>query len=182
MRSLPFFLTLLLLTGCSAEEPPTKTAEHLYQLGASNLEGESVSLSDYKGQVCLVVNVASRCGFTGQYEGLEKLYRQNKDRGFTVLAFPCNDFGGQEPGSANEIREFCTTTYDVTFPLFGKVHVVGAERHPVYSYLATVGETPSWNFGKYLVDREGRVLAFYGSMVKPGSESLQQAIDRALAR
>jgi len=146
-------------------------------------EGER-SLSDYAGQVLLIVNVASKCGFTPQYAGLEALYRQYGPRGFTVLGFPCNQFGAQEPGDAAEIANFCTTSYDVTFPIFAKVEVNGADADPLYDYLKTGApgvlgsKAIKWNFTKFLVDRTGRPVRRYAPTTKP--EELAAEIEALL--
>lgn len=153
----------------------------LHDLEARNLEGEPVPLSRYRGKVLLVVNTASQCGFTPQYEGLEALYRKYSARGFVVLGFPSNEFGGQEPGSPEEIRQFCTTRFDVTFPMFGKVSVKpGPDQSPVYRFLTSGGQVPSWNFCKFLVAADGRVLRYYPSLTAPDSQALQKAIEEAL--
>jgi glutathione peroxidase len=147
------------------------------------LEGQPADLKAFAGKVSLVVNVASRCGYTPQYEGLEKLYGDLKDRGFVVLGFPSNDFGGQEPGTAAEIRQFCSLTYNVTFPMFEKVVVKrGAAQSPVYANLhRQSGELPSWNFAKYLVGRDGKVVKYYPTRVTPEDRSLRKDIETALA-
>jgi len=152
----------------------------LYDISARDITGKDRSLADYRGKVLLVVNVASRCGFTPQYTGLEALYRKYHDRGFEVLGFPCNQFGSQEPGSEAEISTFCSTTYDVSFPLFAKVDVNGADAHPLYRLLK--GEKPGilgteaikWNFTKFLVDRQGEVVKRYAPTDKP--EDLDGAV------
>lgn len=155
--------------------------EGLYDLTVPSLEGQPVPLSQYRGQVAMVVNTASRCGFTGQYADLEALYQELRGRGFVVLGFPCDEFGGQEPGSAEEIRAFCTERYQVTFPLFAKVRVKrGPEQAEVYRFLTAQHKPPSWNFTKYLVDRQGRVRHRYGSMTSPGSRSLRKALEELL--
>jgi glutathione peroxidase len=143
---------------------------------------EAVNLNTtYSGQVLLVVNTASKCGFTPQYEGLEALQRQYAARGFSVLGFPSNDFMGQEPGSEAEIKEFCTLTYGVKFPMFEKVHVKGEDATPLYRDLATqTGVAPGWNFHKYLIGRDGRVVANFSSKVKPDDPALVAAIEREL--
>lgn len=136
----------------------------------------------YAGQVLLVVNTASKCGFTPQYEGLEALHAELKDRGFAVLGFPSNDFMGQEPGTEDEIREFCTLTYGVKFPMFEKVVVKGDDATPLYRALReATGDAPGWNFHKYLIGRDGRVIASYGSRTRPDDAGLRAAIDAALA-
>jgi len=159
------------------------SADSLYSLKTTTLQGQPADLSQYSGKVALVVNVASHCGFTPQYAGLEKLYEELKDRGFVVLGFPSNDFGEQEPGSPDEIVSFCKKNYGVTFPLFSKlVTKAGPEQSPVYSLLGRSGSLPSWNFGKYLLDKEGRVVQYFSSNVTPESPELRQAIEKALAR
>ena len=136
----------------------------------------------YGGQVLLVVNTASKCGFTPQYEGLEAMHAKYKERGFAVLGFPSNDFMGQEPGSEEEIQEFCTLTYGVKFPMFENVQVRGAEATPFYAELAkATGEAPAWNFHKYLIDRSGKVVASFGSRTKPDDPALVAAIEKLLA-
>ena len=152
----------------------------LYDISARDITGKDRSLADYRGKVLLVVNVASRCGFTPQYTGLEALYRKYHDRGVEVLGFPCNQFGSQEPGSEVDIQTFCSTTYDVTFPLFAKVDVNGAGAHPLYQLLK--GEKPGilgteaikWNFTKFLVNRQGEVVKRYAPTDKP--EDLDAAV------
>ncbi|HUI20047.1 MAG TPA: glutathione peroxidase [Methylocella sp.] len=156
----------------------------VYDFAASTLEGSEKSLSDYSGQVLLMVNTASKCGFTPQYEGLEALYRKYHTQGFAVLGFPCNQFGGQEPGDAAEIKRFCSLTYDVTFPMFGKIDVNGPDAHPLYRFLkgeakGVLGtEAIKWNFTKFLVDREGRVCARFAPSVTP--EALEKEIEKLL--
>lgn len=152
----------------------------LYDLKTKSLAGETVDLAIYKGQVSLVVNTASKCGLTPQYEGLEALYRELADRGFIILAFPSNDFMGQEPGSADEIALFCQDTYDVTFPLMAKCHVKGDNLDPVYKLLTAELEDPTWNFTKYLVNRQGQVVARFGPRTKPDDPQMKQAIVDAL--
>jgi glutathione peroxidase len=144
-----------------------------YDFEASLLDGTPQKLDAYRGKVLLIVNVASKCGFTPQYEGLEALYRAHKDQGFEILGFPCNQFGHQEPGDASDIRSFCSTQYDVTFPLFAKIDVNGASTHPLYRFLkhAAPGvlgsEAVKWNFTKFLVGRDGKVLRRYASADAP---------------
>ena len=153
-----------------------------HDLTMKSIAGEPVKLSTYKGKTCLVVNVASKCGFTPQYEGLEKLQREMKGKGFNVLGFPSNDFGGQEPGTAQEIATFCKLTYDVTFPMFEKVVTKkGPGQSPVYTFLGSTGNLPAWNFSKYVVDKNGKVVAFFPSEVTPESPELRNAIAKALA-
>jgi glutathione peroxidase len=147
-----------------------------------NLQDEPVSLCQFRGKVLLVVNTASECGYTPQYEGLEKLYRRYRDRGLVVLGFPANDFGGQEPGSNKQIAQFCQVNYGVTFPMFAKTSVVGAGANPVFRDLAAkTGKQPQWNFNKYLVDRAGEPVVSFGSRVEPNDPRLTAQIERLLA-
>ena len=160
-------------------------ANSVYDFDATTLDGQPRRLSDYRGKTLLIVNVASACGFTPQYTGLEALYRKYHDRGFEVLGFPCNQFGGQEPGSAEDIATFCSTTYDVTFPLFAKIDVNGAHAHPLYEYLKA--EAPGalgtkaikWNFSKFLVNAQGEVVERYGSSTTP--EQIDADVAKLLA-
>ncbi len=139
------------------------------------------NLCQYQGKVILVVNTASYCGFTGQYEGLEKIYAKYKDQGFVVLGFPSNDFGQQEPGSNKEIADFCKNTYDVKFPMFAKSTVSGNNPNPLFKMLiAKTGTTPKWNFYKYLIDRNGNVVDSFGSVTKPTSSSITDQIEKLL--
>ena len=145
--------------------------------------GHPSSLGEYSGKVRLVVNVASRCGLTPQYTALEALYRKYRDRGFVVLGFPANEFGAQEPGTDAEISDFCSTEYDVTFPLFSKIVVKGEGQHPLYQYLTKIhgGEIP-WNFTKFLVDRKGHVIARFAPKDEPESPQVTSAVEGALAQ
>jgi glutathione peroxidase len=154
-----------------------------YDLHARTLAGGPAPLSAHAGKVALVVNVASECGFTPQYAGLQKLWDEYRDRGLVVLGFPSNEFGGQEPGDAEQIAGFCQRNYGVTFPMHEKVATKpGADQHPVYAFLTAGGKAPSWNFGKYLVGRDGQVVGFYKHSVAPESAELRGAIDAALAK
>jgi glutathione peroxidase len=173
----------------AAEAPATEAAapadedDHgLYALATTTLEGEPAPLSAYAGKVALVVNVASRCGFTPQYAGLETLAQTYADRGLVVLGFPSNEFGQQEPGTPQEIREFCTSNFGVTFPLFSKqLTQPGEHQSPVYAFLyEATGEAPDWNFCKYLVGRDGQVLGFWRSRTTPDDPDLTAAIEKAL--
>ncbi len=156
----------------------------VYDFDAQTLDGKPVKLSDYQGKVLLIVNTASKCGFTPQYKGLEALYRKYKDKGLEILGFPCNQFGAQEPGDANEIANFCSLTYDVSFPMFAKIDVNGDKAHPLYDYLKTEQKgmfgtrNINWNFTKFLVDKKGKVTARFGPQVTP--ESLDGAIAKLL--
>jgi len=153
-----------------------------YDLKTMTLDGKQGNLAQYRGKVSLVVNVASKCGFTPQYEGLEKLQREMKGKDFNVLGFPSNDFGGQEPGTAQEIATFCRLTYDVTFPMFEKVVTKkGADQSPIYAFLGQSGDLPAWNFSKYVIDKQGKIVAFFPSKVTPEDPALRAAIAKALA-
>jgi glutathione peroxidase len=155
----------------------------LYDLKVTTLAGKPADLADYKGKVTLVVNVASQCGYTPQYAGLEKLYRELAPKGVVILGFPSNDFGGQEPGTAEEIGQFCQKNYGVTFPMFAKlVTKAGPDQSPVYAFLGESGMLPQWNFSKYVVDKNGKVEAFFPSRVAPDAPELRAAIEKALAR
>src|SRR5215475_8583711 len=160
------YLSLLVLV--SAAAIVSAQTGSFYDLKTKTLLGKSADLAQYRGKVSLVVNVASKCGFTPQYEGLEKLQREMKSKGFNVLGFPSNDFGGQEPGTAQEIATFCKLTYDVTFPMFEKVVTrKGSGQSPVYAFLGQSGNLPAWNFSKYVVDKNGKITAFFESKVTP---------------
>ncbi|MBF8376542.1 glutathione peroxidase [Alicyclobacillus mali] len=156
----------------------------IYDFEVEKADGTTMSMREYQGKVLLIVNTASKCGFTPQYEGLQKLYELYRDRGFEVLAFPCNQFGNQEPGSNEEIQTFCSTTYRVTFPVFAKVDVNGSNAHPLFEYLkkeakgALGSEAIKWNFTKFLVDRDGRVVKRYAPQTSP--ESIREDIEACL--
>ena len=170
-----FGILALASAGAAAQQPS------FYDLATRTLDGKPVSLSQYRGTVSVVVNVASFCGYTPQYAGLEKLYREMKGKGVHVLGFPSNDFGEQEPGTAQEIATFCRTNYDVTFPMFEKVVTrSGPGQSPVYALLGRSGNLPQWNFSKYVIDRDGRVVAFFPSDVTPDDPRLGAAIAGAL--
>lgn len=152
-----------------------------YEMKTTTLAGAPADLEDYAGKVTLVVNVASKCGYTPQYKGLQALYAELAPKGFVILGFPSNDFGGQEPGSAEEIKTFCELNYGVTFPLFSKVVTkAGPDQSPIYTWLGQTGNLPKWNFSKYLIGKDGRVIAFYPSAVKPDAPELRAAIEKAL--
>lgn len=180
MRWLPLALSCAFLVVASAMA--ADSPQSFYDLKTTDLNGKPADLGVFRGKVTLVVNVASKCGFTPQYEGLEKLNRELSGKGFAVLGFPSNDFGNQEPGSAQEIADFCRLTYDVTFPMFSKVVTrPGPDQSPVYKLLGASGHLPAWNFSKYVVGKDGRILAFFPSAVTPESPELRQAIATALA-
>lgn len=161
-----------------------QAAESIYDIPLKNIDGKSTSLKPYQGKVMLIVNVASKCGFTPQYKGLEALYRKYAAKGLVVLGFPCNQFAHQEPGTDAEIKQFCTSKYDVTFPMFSKIEVNGAGRNPLYVLLAGK-DSPypgdiGWNFTKFLVGRDGKILNRFNSPVKPESPEVTKAIKAAL--
>ena len=148
----------------------------------TQIDGDTTSLDAYEGDVILIVNVASECGFTPQYEGLQDLYDQKKDDGLAVLGFPSNDFMGQEPGTNEEIAQFCESRFGVTFPMFAKIPVTGDKAHPLFAEMNEAVGAPTWNFNKYLVDRDGTVVARYGSNVAPDDPELVAHIDRLLGQ
>ena len=156
------------------------SAASFFDLQAKTLEGEPQALSAYKGKVVLAVNTASQCGYTPQYQGLEKLHRELSPKGLVIIGFPSNDFGGQEPGDAKQIRFFCRSKYEVSFPLMEKVKTKGPEKHPIYSFLTAKHDEPQWNFHKYLIGKDGRVLGSFASGVDPSSSELRTAIESAL--
>lgn len=162
------------------------SAQSLHDFTMKDIDGKETALASYKGKVVLVVNVASFCGFTKQYKPLEALYRKYKDRGLVVAGFPANDFGAQEPGTDKEIATFCSTTYDVTFPMFSKITVKGEHKAPLYAFLTSGGGNPAlageidWNFEKFLVDKDGRIIHRYKSDVDPMSEEVLRDIEKAL--
>jgi glutathione peroxidase len=184
--ALPFLLVLALpaapALAQSSPVPETACPALLQQTFPRLQDEKPQSLCQYKGKVLLVVNTASYCGFTPQYEGLEALYGKYADKGLVVLGFPSNDFGQQEPGDAKQIADFCFNTYGVKFPMFGKTVVKGPDANPLFARLAqATGKAPAWNFYKYLIDRQGRPVAAYNSVVTPSSTTLVSAIEKALA-
>jgi glutathione peroxidase len=162
-------------------------AKTIHDFQMKTIDGQAQKLADYRGQVLLVVNVASKCGLTPHYEGLEALYEAKKDQGFAVLGFPCNQFGGQEPGSDADVAAFCSTRYGVRFPMFSKIEVNGAGRAPLYAWLTAAETKPdgpgdvAWNFAKFVVGKDGRVKARFNPRVAPDDPALRSAIDAALA-
>ena len=169
-------LTVVFAAALSAAGPAS-----FYDLKTQTLLGKPADLGDYRGKVTLVVNVASYCGYTPQYKGLEALHRELKDKGFAVLGFPSNDFGDQEPGTGEEIATFCKRTYDVTFPMFSKVVTrAGRDQSPVYTYLGASGHLPAWNFSKYVIGKDGRIRAFFPSEVTPEDPALRRAVADAM--
>ncbi|HSD52750.1 MAG TPA: glutathione peroxidase [Burkholderiales bacterium] len=189
MRQIAVIALLLALSSAGAAAPTGPAAAPadpvcppLLAREFPSLHDEPVSLCRFKGKVILIVNTASQCGYTPQYEGLEALYRRYKDRGLVVLGFPANDFGGQEPGSSKDIARFCEINYGVSFPMFAKTSVVGADANPLYRDLATQsGQRPRWNFHKYLVNRDGAVVASFESQVPPRDARITTQIERLLA-
>ena len=177
MRNAISVLGLSLLIGCS-------TSKNIYQFSATTIDSAEQSLSDYKGQVLLVVNVASECGLTPQYAELQQLHERFASQGFAVVGFPCNQFGGQEPGSAEEIKKFCAVNYGVTFPLFSKIEVNGDSRHKIYDYLAgSDASFPgdiSWNFEKFLIASSGEVIHRFEPSTSPTQQEVIEAIETAL--
>jgi len=176
---------LLLATVMLMQTASLFAADSIYAIPLKDIDGKAATLKPYQGQVMLIVNVASHCGFTPQYAGLEALYKKYGSQGLVVCGFPCNQFGGQEPGSAADIKEFCTAKYNVTFPMFDKLEVNGDNRHPLYTLLAGK-DSPfpgniKWNFTKFLVGRDGKIVARFDSKVKPDSEEMTKAIEAALA-
>lgn len=167
------------------KELPKAVSPYVLAHRVNDIDGKEVNLEDYKGKVLLIVNVASKCGFTRQYSGLETIYKQYKDQGFVVLGFPSNDFGDQEPGTESQIKSFCTSKFGVTFPMFSKVSVTGANAHPLFQQLAkqpgSAGGEPKWNFNKYLIDRNGAAVIHVTSGVRPDDEGLVKLIQTALA-
>ena len=167
---------------------PPKKAKTIYDFTVKDIDGNDVKLKKYKGKVALVVNVASKCGYTPQYEGLQAIYEKYKAQGFVVLGFPANNFKNQESGTNAEIKEFCESKYKVTFPMFAKISVLGEDQEPLYKYLTSKETNPqyagdiTWNFNKFLVDKNGRILARFTSKDTPQSETVKQAIEKALAQ
>lgn len=154
-----------------------------YDYKVKSISGEEVSMSEYKGKVVLIVNTASKCGFTKQYEGLEELYEKYKDQGFVILGFPCNQFGAQEPGDNEEIKNFCTSTFSVTFPMMSKIDVNGDDADPLYKFLkkekgGILGDDIKWNFTKFLIDREGNVVDRFASQKTP--KALEKEVEKLL--
>ena len=181
MKQALFSLTLALGLACAAS-----AAGSIQDIPLKDIDGKPTSLKAYEGKVLLVVNVASKCGLTKQYTALEALYKKYKDKGLVVLGFPCNDFGGQEPGTLEEIKTFCSTKYEVSFPMFDKLHVKGAEQHPLYAALTgEKGAFPGdvkWNFGKFLVDKQGKPIARFEPRTTPDDPEIISAIETALAK
>ena len=169
------------------ESPKEETKmKSIYDFRVADIDGNDVNLADYKGKVLLIVNVASKCGFTPQYKGLENIYRQYKVKGFEILGFPSNDFMGQEPGTNEQIKSFCQLNYQVGFPLFSKISVKGKDIHPLYKFLTEKITDPNfsgsitWNFNKFLIDRKGNIVSRFGSRTEPQNPEVIKAIEEAL--
>jgi len=195
-RVLCLSLALAVAGGCensgelSAQVPAPggkSLSQSVYDFAMKDIDGKESSLALYKGKVLLIVNTASKCGFTGQYEGLERLYKTYKDQGLVVLGFPANNFLWQEPGNDGEIKQFCSLKFGVTFPMFSKISVKGKNQAPLYAFLTDEKANPgfggaiTWNFNKFLIGRDGKVLGRFGSKVEPESKELLQAVEKALA-
>ena len=175
------FLSVFSVFSINAKD--SKSTEYFYQFKAKSLQGKDISMKNYEGKVVLIVNTASKCGFTPQYEGLEALYKKYQDKGLVILGFPCNQFAGQEPGNETQIGEFCSLNYGVTFPLFSKIDVNGKNAHPLYKFLkvqlpGTLGNEIKWNFTKFLLDRKGNPVKRFGSTTKP--EDITDDIEKLL--
>ena len=189
-RGVLFALTSVLFLGAAlgAADKKDEDVPAVLDFEMKSLDGEDVNLADYQGKVVLIVNVASQCGATPQYEALEDLNRKYKDEGLVVLGFPCNQFGQQEPGTAEEIRDFCTSTYDVTFDMFAKIDVNGDNAAPLYKYLTSEKTNPKhagkidWNFEKFLISRDGEVVARFKTRIAPDTDDVVQAIEEQLEK
>lgn len=168
----------------SPSEP--RSEKTIYDFSVKNIDGQPAKLDIYKGKVVMIVNVASKCGYTPQYEGLQALYDKNKDNGFVILGFPANNFMSQEPGTDAEIKEFCSSKYKVTFPMFAKISVKGEDQHPLYNFLTNKATDPefsgdiSWNFNKFLIDRTGKIVARFGSKDTPEGDAVTTAVAKIL--
>ena len=188
------FLLASLLLACSSKDSESniqsngekEVVDDINDITVKDVNGNDVKLSEYNGKVLLIVNVASKCGYTRQYEGLQEIYSEYKDEGFELLAFPCNDFGAQEPGTNEEIAEFCSTTFGVTFKLFDKIKVLGDEKAPLYTRLTNNDVTPQedikWNFEKFVISKSGEIVARFPSAVEPTSEEILNTIEKELAK
>ncbi|HWD37507.1 MAG TPA: glutathione peroxidase [Fimbriimonas sp.] len=179
-------LTTLLASAVLGATSSGPHANTIYDFSMKNIDGHNTHLNHYKGKVLLVVNVASQCGYTPQYAGLEKLYETYKSKGFVILGFPANNFGHQEPGTDPEIKKFCTGTYNVTFPMFSKISVKGDDEHPLYKWLRASSDRPNddieWNFCKFLIGKDGKVIKRFVSKDTPESSEVKTAIESALAQ
>ena len=158
----------------------TLSAADLQSIPLKTIDGKDATLKDYAGKVVLIVNVASECGYTGQYAGLQALHEKYAKQGFSVLGFPCNDFGGQEPGSEAEIKTFCSSRYNVSFPMFSKVKIIGAEKHPLFVLLTSVSGEVAWNFEKFLIGKDGALISRFGSDAEPEGGAIEAAVKKGL--
>ncbi len=179
-------LTLLLITAMLLGGATLQAEGSVYEFKVKNIEGKDIDLSEYKGKVLLIVNVASRCGATKQYDPLQALYKKYEDKGLVVLGFPANNFGGQEPGSDEEIAEFCSSKYSVDFPMFSKVSVKGDDKAPLFTYLTDAANPDKegdigWNFEKFLIGKDGKLVRRFATKVDPANEDLVAAIETAIA-
>lgn len=183
---LSFLGLLLALVGSDKNIYAKQESKSIYNFEVMNIDGNQVKLENFKGKVIMIVNTASKCGFTPQYEGLEKLYNRFKDRGFVVLGFPANNFRNQEPGTNAEIKQFCKANYGVTFQMFSKISVLGEDKHPLYAFLTEEKTNPkfkgeiAWNFTKFLVDRNGAIIDRFEPKEKPEDEKIITAVEKAL--
>lgn len=181
MKTLGLLIIFSLISITTSDKP----ANSVYDYSLTSIDGEELPLSKYSGKVLLIVNTASECGFTPQYEDLQAVYEEYKDKGLVVLGFPANNFGGQEPGTDEEIKQFCKVNYDVTFPMFSKISVKGEDQHPLFSYLTSApnpdftGEI-KWNFEKFLIDSEGKVVRRFRSDTEPKNNKILKAIESSL--
>lgn len=180
MRRMKFLITLF--AGAMLMSASLSAASSVHEFSPKSIDGKTAPLSAYKGKVLLIVNVASKCGYTPQYTGLEGLYKKYKDQGLVVIGFPANNFGGQEPGSDEEIKQFCSRTYNVTFPMYSKVSAKGSDVAPLYQFLTQGSGDVKWNFTKFLVDGNGKVIGRFEPGVAPESPELNAAIEKALKK
>lgn len=191
MLKVALVLGLLLIVGAivfakfkPSQTTPKPKETDFYKLSANNIKGEDTKMSIYKNKVVLVVNVASKCGLTPQYEGLEEIYQKYKDQGLVILGFPCNQFNGQEPGTEEEISEFCKLNYGVTFPLFSKIDVKGEQAHPIYRLLVHSTDNNNdieWNFGKFILSKDGKTIKRFSPQTQPNSKQVIETIEKAIA-
>ncbi len=191
MMKIVFMMCVVALAGICAvichHDQVSAASPSVFDFKMKDIDGKEVKLKKYKGDVLLLVNTASKCGYTPQYESLQATYEKYKDKGFYVLGFPANNFGEQEPGTEKEIKEFCESKYKVTFPMFAKISVKGADQDPLYSYLTSLEINPefggdiTWNFNKFLIDRKGKIVARFLSKDKPDSQAVTEAIEKYLA-
>ena len=181
----PLMKLITLLLSLALAQVASAQTKSLYDIPLKDIDGKDTSLKQYQGKVLLVVNVATYCGNTPQYAALEAMQKKYEAQGFTVLGFPCNDFAGQEPGTPEQIKEFCSKTYSVSFPLFEKLHVKGAEQHPLYTDLTGPGSPfpgdVKWNFGKFLIGRDGKIIKRFEPGVKPDTTAVVSAVEAAIA-